>query len=66
MNALDFEVVEGRTEEKRIGKEVQGTPEGRGRETPALERDHGKEAVNRTPERERERKYEPERGGMEM
>ena len=66
MNALDFEVVEGRTEEKRIGNEVQGTPEGRGLETPALERDHGKEAVNRTPERERERKCEPERGGMEM
>jgi ATP-dependent exoDNAse (exonuclease V) alpha subunit len=67
MNALDFEVVEDKEkkEERKIGKEVQGTTDGRNLEGPAPERNHAKEEI-RPGDREREREYEPERGGMEM
>ena len=68
MNALDFEIVDEKEkkEERQIGKEVQGTTEGQGLEAPAPERDHGKEEGKRPADREREREYEPERGGMEL
>ena len=67
-NVLGFGMVDEKEkkEELMIGKEVQGTTEERGLEAPAPERDHGKEEGKRPAEREREREYKPERGGMEM
>ncbi|MEC4682530.1 MAG: MobF family relaxase [Nitrospirota bacterium] len=66
MNALDFEVLDEkeRKEERQIGKEVQ--KEAERREIPR----EGVSQTGRTEEgirpMEREREYEPERGGMEM
>ena len=69
MNALDFEIVDGKEkkEERSSEKEVQEKSEGRSMEAPSLERAHGKkelgvgrEAVHKEAERERER------GGLEL
>jgi Ti-type conjugative transfer relaxase TraA len=67
MNALDFEIVDGteKKEERSSEKEVQEKSEGRSMEAPSLEKEYGK-GKSRPAEREREREYEPERGGMEM
>ena len=66
MNILDFEIVdEKKKEERQIGKEVQKEEEVRSMESPSPGRDHGKEE-SRSAGREKEREYEPERGGMEI
>ncbi len=66
MNVLDFEIVDEREkkEEQEIGKEVQGKSEGRSEEL-SVERRIENEGI-KPGGREREREYEPERGGMEM
>ena len=68
MNALDFEIVDEKEkkEERAVGKEVQGTTEGR--EIPGdgvIQSGRTEEGI-RPMEREKEREYEPEREGMGM
>ena len=68
MNVLDFEVLDEKEKKEErdmgIGKKVQGRSEGRSEEL-STERRIENEG-NKPVEREREREYEPERGGMEM
>ena len=66
INVLDFEVLDEKKEERNmgIGKEVQGRSEERSDDLSA-ERGSKNEGSH-LAEREREREYEPERGGMEM
>ncbi|AKS24094.1 MAG: putative conjugal transfer protein (TraA) [Leptospirillum sp. Group II 'C75'] len=66
MNALDFEIVDEkeRKEERAIGKEVQKEAEGREIPGAGVRQTRRTEEGIRPMEREREREYEPERGGM--
>ncbi len=70
MNALDFEIVDEkeRKEERTVGKVVQKEAEGRSEEISGkgVSQTGKTEERIRPMEREREREYEPERGGLEM
>ncbi|AIA31561.1 MobF family relaxase [Leptospirillum ferriphilum] len=68
MNVLDFEVLDEKEKKEerdhRIGKEIQGRSEGWSDD---LSTERGTENEGSQPaKREKEREYEPERGGMEM
>ena len=72
MNALDFEILDEKEKKEErdhgIGKEVQGRAKGRYEEIPGkgIRQTGRTEEGIRPMEREKEREYEPERGGMEM
>ena len=68
LNALDFEIVDEkeRKEERTIGKDLQKESEGREISGAGVSQSGRREEGIRPVEREREREYEPERGGMEI
>ncbi len=68
MNVLDFEIVDEKEkkEERTIGKEVQKEAEGREIPGEEVSQSGRTDGWIRPMEREREREYVPERGGMEM
>ena len=68
LNALDFEIVDDkeRKEERKVGREILKELEGKGISGEEARKNWRTEEGIRPMEREREREFEPERGGMEM